>query len=318
MTPLVPLSVNDLRPACRGRRSCRPAADSEVGRYEARSPKMALVTLLVLLIAALGTEAAQAQAVAEPPAAASDQAARLSAQPPDAETVRALVERLGSGSFDEREEATHQLLDLGSAAFGVLEQSYCGTDDYEVRLRIRDIVELIFFHEELFSTIGFLGVQLRIVDRAVDDRVPPGHTGVWLDRIVPDTAARRAGLRQGDLIVEMDGQPLPAGLTSAEFRRRIRDAGPGTLIRFTVDRNGQLLPVDVVLGYRPLKYYVEDASPIYLQKLEETNRKFHRWWRQRFGTSPEPHRPRFGRTSVPVRPRPPGSGRSPAKPAASP
>ena len=226
---------------------------------------------------ARGQDSAQTEAI-KPPAV--ERPASPADQPIDeAEAIRDLVSRLGSDIFNERQDATERLVELGSRAYEVLAQEYRASDDYEVRLRIRDIVTRCFFHENLFARSGFLGVGLEVYSRAIDQRVPEGHGGVAITRVVPDTAADRAGLEMGDLIVGIDGQPLGPDLDREGFSRLIREAGPGTVMCLSIYRDQRLRPRDVTLGVRPLEYYNE---PRHLQMIEQTTLRFDRWWSEHF------------------------------------
>ncbi|MHC4234023.1 MAG: PDZ domain-containing protein [Planctomycetota bacterium] len=296
-----------------------PVVDTTRHVADAIITEMILRAALLILICGLGADAAPGQSTTGPPASGAGQHAPAAEPVPDpavdADELRALVSRLGSGSFQEREEATRLLLEVGSAAYDALEQAYRRTDDYEVRLRIQDVVEIVYFGEELFRTMGFLGIRLRIVDSTDDARVSGRQTGVLLVGVVPRTAAARAGLLDQDLIVEVDGQPLPADLTDEEFSRTIREAGPGTGKQFTVFRGDRRLLIDVVLGQRPLAFFFEDRnSGLYLRKLDETSRNFHRWWKQRFGTSTRTDGPRSPGTTLEKVPNPPARDPSRATP----
>ncbi|GAF92579.1 unnamed protein product, partial [marine sediment metagenome] len=168
---------------------------------------------LLILVTTLGACPVRGQQPAridtvEPPAI--ERPALPASQPIDeAQAIRDLVSRLGSAVFDERQDATERLLEMGSRAYAVLAREYRASDDYEVRLRIQDIVTRCFFRENLFGRNGFLGVGLNVLSHAMDERVPVNHSGVEIIRVVEGTAADRAELRSGDLIVAIDEEPLP-------------------------------------------------------------------------------------------------------------
>ena len=199
-----------------------------------------------------------------------------------------MVGKLGSCEFDQRQAAEAVLRELGSAAFELLQEEYRATTDFEVRLRIQEIVKAVFFQEELFGRVGFLGVATRIVDSAEDERVPRGHSGVRIGAVVEDTAAARAGLWRDDLIVAVDGQPLPTHLSETDFSHRIQQAGPGADITLGLYRQGQSLAVKVVLGQRPLRYYFDQPDTTLVDMLAATADRFVRWWPERFGTDSGP------------------------------
>ena len=60
-----------------------------------------------------------------------------------------------------------------------------------------------------------------------------------LGKVVPDGPAMRAGMREGDIVLAVDGQPLLDGLNFIELVR----AAPGKPLRITLNRAGQKLDV---------------------------------------------------------------------------
>jgi serine protease Do len=87
---------------------------------------------------------------------------------------------------------------------------------------------------------AFLGVELE------EETEEPGG-GARITGIVEDSAAERAGLEEGDVIVEFDGKEIhgPMGLS-----KQIRAAEAGDQVKVTVSRDGKRRTVDVELGQR--------------------------------------------------------------------
>jgi type II secretory pathway component PulC len=83
---------------------------------------------------------------------------------------------------------------------------------------------------------GFLGVQLGA-----------GEGGVAVSSVIGGTAAEKAGLQAGDVIVAVDGNNVesPESLTEA-----IRAHQPGDTIRLTVERDGERMKIKATLGKR--------------------------------------------------------------------
>ncbi len=104
-----------------------------------------------------------------------------------------------------------------------------------------------------FALQGFLGVSLR--DLQPVDRAALGWdaAGIRVMTVSPGTAADDAGLRPGDVIVDLNGEPID-GVTS--FIARVGSSPPGTEVDLGVQRpdaeRGELQPMrfDVVLGRR--------------------------------------------------------------------
>lgn len=85
---------------------------------------------------------------------------------------------------------------------------------------------------------------------------------VMLGRIVPAKAAGRAGLKERDLIVELNGKPLEWApspmLIIQKFLRRLWLVGPGKEITLTVVRGEERAKVEVILDPMPKEPFEAD------------------------------------------------------------
>jgi serine protease Do len=86
---------------------------------------------------------------------------------------------------------------------------------------------------------GWLGVGVS------DDQARPG---VPVTAVEPGGPAARAGLRMGDRILAVDGEPVTSALG---LIRAVADIHPGRSARLTVVRRGRSLSAVVVVGLRP-------------------------------------------------------------------
>jgi serine protease Do len=71
-------------------------------------------------------------------------------------------------------------------------------------------------------------------------KVPAGTTGVVVSEVAPGSAAARAGLKQGDVIQEVNRRPVK---NAAEFEAAVRNSKEGTLL--LVNRDGHTTYVGV-------------------------------------------------------------------------
>ncbi len=86
---------------------------------------------------------------------------------------------------------------------------------------------------------GFLGIRL-LRERATADSV-----GIVVRGVVPGSPAEKAGIRQGDRILAIDGQYVH---TSDEVTEHIRAMRPGEGVDLTLARGDQIQPVHILLG----------------------------------------------------------------------
>lgn len=93
---------------------------------------------------------------------------------------------------------------------------------------------------------SWLGVELHEVtsDTAKELKLP-AERGVLLSSIVPDSPAAKAGLKENDVVTEINGQRVEG---AAQFRRMIREIPAGRAAQITVWRDGRAQTVSVTLG----------------------------------------------------------------------
>jgi serine protease Do len=93
---------------------------------------------------------------------------------------------------------------------------------------------------------SWLGVESQeISSEKAKELKLPAERGVLLERIVPDSPAAKAGLKDNDVITEINGQRVEG---AAQFRRMIHEIPAGRSVQFTVWRDGRAQSVSVTLG----------------------------------------------------------------------
>ncbi|MBU4351366.1 trypsin-like peptidase domain-containing protein [Candidatus Parcubacteria bacterium] len=102
----------------------------------------------------------------------------------------------------------------------------------------------------------FLGVRLvTITDQVQKDNNLPVNYGAWITSgsqkgevaVVPGSAADKAGIKDKDIILEVNGQKVTAENTLLEI---IQDYNPGQVVKMKVLSQGQEKIIDVTLGER--------------------------------------------------------------------
>jgi hypothetical protein len=214
-----------------------------------------------------------------------DEALTPPADPALAAEIDELIPKLGSPLFREREAATAHLLDIGIATFAQLSAAYKTTDELEVKLRVERIVRDAYLNHYVYDRNGFLGVSQWRMPVAPEEHpaIPRGHIGIRVTDVIENTAAERAGIERDDVIIALDGEPIQDhGLdTVTVFGERIRQRGPGALMKVTVLREMHRVEFDVTLGRRPPVYYGVNQSVVH-ELLQEHQRAYRALWARHF------------------------------------
>jgi serine protease Do len=93
---------------------------------------------------------------------------------------------------------------------------------------------------------GWLGVEIQEVtsDKTKDLKLP-GERGVLVERVVSDSPAAKAGLKDNDVVTEINGQRVEGAM---QFRRMIHEIPAGRSVQLTVWRDGRAQTLNVTLG----------------------------------------------------------------------
>ena len=124
-----------------------------------------------------------------------------------------------------------------AGAFALPQQAAC--------LRFQPDMPSGLFGEESGS---YLGIDTRDVthDRMVALKLKD-ERGVEVTMVDQDAPAGKAGLREQDVILSFNGQPVEG---VEELRRMIHETPPGRTVALGISRNGQMLTVKVALADR--------------------------------------------------------------------
>ena len=93
---------------------------------------------------------------------------------------------------------------------------------------------------------SWLGVETHeVTTENVKELKLPAERGVVLGKIIPDSPAAKSGLKENDVITEINGQRVEG---AAQFRRMIREIPSGRTVQFTVWRDGRSQTLSATLG----------------------------------------------------------------------
>jgi len=100
-----------------------------------------------------------------------------------------------------------------------------------------------------FSAGGWLGVSVEEVtpDKAKELKLSAAY-GVHVSEVGENSPAAKAGVKQGDVIIEYDGERIEG---TAEFRRLVRETPPGRTAQLSVRRDGRTQKLSAEIGRVP-------------------------------------------------------------------
>lgn len=108
-------------------------------------------------------------------------------------------------------------------------------------------------------TYGYMGIGLQGLDRdlAVGRGLDVDH-GILVTQVLGDTPAKRAGIRQGDVIVEFNGNQVR---DENKFRLMVANTPVGRKVPLVVVRDGGSIELDIEIGRRPDPEELASATP---------------------------------------------------------
>ena len=142
---------------------------------------------------------------------------------------------MGSGHIRFGHGVPHQLRDLGVKNVGALLPFSAGGDCKDFRAGLADAVFMLPAQAQPKAAPPRLGVQLE------DD-----EGGVRIVAVTPGSLAEKTGLKGGDRIVEMAGQPVQKTLVAISL---VRQQPAGTWLPLRVKRGDELL--ELVVKFPP-------------------------------------------------------------------
>jgi Do/DeqQ family serine protease len=97
---------------------------------------------------------------------------------------------------------------------------------------------------------GYLGIYPQALTPELAESLDaPRDEGIIVSQIEDDTPAIRAGLAQGDVILELNGEKVTSDVNA--FRMKVAELPVGERIEMTVFHDGKTRKIEVVLGERP-------------------------------------------------------------------
>lgn len=99
------------------------------------------------------------------------------------------------------------------------------------------------------ATHAYAGVGTQTVTPDLQEQFGLSRSsGVLVAEVTPGSPADDAGIQQGDIIVEIDGEEM---VESSDVLMAVRDKKPGDTVEVTIDRDGTVQVITVTLEERP-------------------------------------------------------------------
>lgn len=187
--------------------------------------------------------------------------------------LETLVQGLSDDSFAARESNTAELIRRGQAESDAVRKlvlhHFLKDADPEIRMRCEIILRGL-----VAESYGFLGVRHR--ERTYFDEQGKTRRGVELTTVMEGLPAHAAGLKMGDIVMEIDGKTLDVDDPANTFGRAIRLLGAGRQTNVKVDRVGEVLTIPVTTGAAPKELSTIDPETRFQEwlkaQMEETKK----------------------------------------------
>ncbi len=110
-----------------------------------------------------------------------------------------------------------------------------------------NVMEQLVAHGKVLR--GYLGLLPQDVSEALAKQFGiSGTGGALVAQVESGTPAAKAGIKQGDVILKLNGQPVQS---ANDLRLRVSQTEPGTTVNLEVSRDGKTQTIPVTLGQYP-------------------------------------------------------------------
>ncbi len=105
---------------------------------------------------------------------------------------------------------------------------------------------------------GYLGVYFQeLTDETIKKLDLKTDYGMLVNSVFENSPAEKAGIKAGDIIIELNGKPLRK---STDLTIPVGNSKPGTKINLTVLRDNKKISIDVILGVRDEEKIVKESK----------------------------------------------------------
>lgn len=121
----------------------------------------------------------------------------------------------------------------------------------------RPIIKSLIDHGRVSR--GYLGIEIQEVTRDLAEAMHlPNTDGVLVGGVAPGGSAAKAGIRGGDVILEVQGRAVNS---TGQLRNAVAAAGGGSKVELTILRDGKRIKLGAVLAEMPAKEAKQARTP---------------------------------------------------------
>ncbi|MGQ0734935.1 MAG: PDZ domain-containing protein [Acidobacteriota bacterium] len=117
---------------------------------------------------------------------------------------------------------------------------------------------------------GQIGVVVRDLDADGLKAALGAPSGVRIDDVHQDRPASKAGIKEGDIVVELDGERVRS---ARQFSRLIQETADGRSVRLGIVRDGTKQNLDVTPESRPFAFNFDGVGHAFERQLREAEPK---------------------------------------------
>jgi serine protease Do len=142
------------------------------------------------------------------------------------------------------------LFDAGGAVVGINAQIYSNSGGYQGVSFAIPINLAVQIKDQIVKTgkveHSRLGVEVQTLDQSLADSFKlKSPNGALVAKVVPDSAAARAGVNVGDVILKFDGSPI---IDAGQLSARVGVAAPGDKATLEIWRDGKTMNLTATIG----------------------------------------------------------------------